>query len=62
MHLRLKHQVDQDERKGLNEFLRGPGDLSVASLPKDGSLERPDLRVWEGYDPFFFEKLSWRAL
>ncbi|KAH7248434.1 hypothetical protein B0J15DRAFT_562897 [Fusarium solani] len=53
-HLRVKHQVDQEERKGLTEFLRGLGqsylgDPSVAPLPKDGSPEHPDLRVWEGY-------------
>ncbi|KAJ3454134.1 hypothetical protein MRS44_018028 [Fusarium solani] len=52
-HLRVKHEVDQDERKGLTEFLRGLGqsylgDPSVAPLPKDGSPEHPDLRVWEG--------------
>ncbi|KAH7154770.1 hypothetical protein DER46DRAFT_562042 [Fusarium sp. MPI-SDFR-AT-0072] len=45
-HLRVKHQVEHDERKGLTEFLKGLG--YAAPLPKDGYLEHPDLRVYEG--------------
>ncbi|KAK2470259.1 hypothetical protein H9L39_17876 [Fusarium oxysporum f. sp. albedinis] len=52
-HLRVKHQVEHDERKGLTEFLKGLGqsylgDPSAAPLPKDGCSEHPDLRVYEG--------------
>ncbi|KAK2669864.1 Protein of unknown function DUF3505 [Fusarium oxysporum f. sp. vasinfectum] len=53
-HLRVKHQVEHDERKGLTEFLKGLGqsylgDPGAAPLPKDGCSEHPDLRVYEGY-------------
>ncbi|KAG7000300.1 hypothetical protein FOFC_03380 [Fusarium oxysporum] len=53
-HLRVKHQVEHGERKGLTEFLKGLGqsylgDPSAAPLPKDGCSEHPDLRVYEGY-------------
>ncbi|EXK76399.1 hypothetical protein FOQG_18857 [Fusarium oxysporum f. sp. raphani 54005] len=52
-HLRVKHQVEHDERKGLTEFLKSLGqsylgDPSAAPLPKDGCSEHPDLRVYEG--------------
>ncbi|KAH7463500.1 hypothetical protein BFJ68_g17307 [Fusarium oxysporum] len=52
-HLRVKHQVEHDERKGLTEFLKGLGqsylgDPSAAPLPKDGCSEHPDLRLYEG--------------
>ncbi|KAH7462731.1 hypothetical protein FOMA001_g18485 [Fusarium oxysporum f. sp. matthiolae] len=65
-HLRVKHQVEHDERKGLTEFLKGLGqsylgDPSAAPLPKDGCSEHPDLRVYEGQGDLlgFEEQTPW---
>ncbi|PCD25955.1 hypothetical protein AU210_012389 [Fusarium oxysporum f. sp. radicis-cucumerinum] len=52
-HLRVKHQVEHDERKGLTKSLKSLGqsylgDPSAAPLSKGGCSEHPDLRIYEG--------------
>ncbi|KAH7204925.1 hypothetical protein BKA60DRAFT_655910 [Fusarium oxysporum] len=53
-HLRVKHQVEHGERKGLTKSLKSLGqsylgDPSAAPLSKGGCSEHPDLRIYEGY-------------